>query len=180
MIAVGFPLSMIVRHRPEPYGMHKDGVAPGSPADTTATGAPRAKQYDFTAKQALRTSSFWLIALGHGSALLIVAALQVHLTLHLTENLDYTLAQAASDRPRFTRDNDCLLCHATWDNLGVPGLMIVLGPHHGGERIEPFAGLQGIGVVGSQGEVLRQGGHGELLVRARRQIQRERQCATVS
>jgi MFS family permease len=96
VIVVGFPLSMIVRHRPEPFGMHKDGIVPGSEADTAATGKPRAKQYDFTAKQALRTSSFWLIALGHGSALLIVAALQVHLTLHLTENLDYTLAQAAS------------------------------------------------------------------------------------
>ncbi|MFA7297536.1 MAG: MFS transporter [Dehalococcoidia bacterium] len=96
VVIVGIPLSLIIRHRPEPYGMHKDGIVPGSPEDIGETGRPRAKQYDFTAKQAMRTSSFWLIALGHGSALLIVAALQVHLTLHLTENLGYTLGQAAS------------------------------------------------------------------------------------
>jgi hypothetical protein len=35
----------------------------------------------------------------------------------------YTLSQIASPKPRFTRDNGCLLCHATWDNLGVPGMM---------------------------------------------------------
>lgn len=97
VVIVGIPLSLIIRHRPEPYGMHKDGIVPGSPEDIAdADGRPRAKQHDFTAKQAMRTSSFWLIALGHGSALLIVAALQVHLTLHLTENLGYTLGQAAS------------------------------------------------------------------------------------
>lgn len=96
VMAVGFPLSLIVRHRPEAYGMFKDGIEPGSEADVEATGKPRSKQYDFTAKQALRAPSFWLIALGHGSALLIVSALQVHLVLHLTENLGYSLAAAGS------------------------------------------------------------------------------------
>jgi hypothetical protein len=36
----------------------------------------------------------------------------------------YTLDQKASDRPRFERNNDCLSCHLSWDNLGVPGLMV--------------------------------------------------------
>ena len=35
----------------------------------------------------------------------------------------YTIPQVASAKPRFTRDNDCLLCHLSWDNLGVPGMM---------------------------------------------------------
>lgn len=33
----------------------------------------------------------------------------------------YTMRQAATDKPRFTRDDSCLQCHLTWDTLGVPG-----------------------------------------------------------
>ena len=36
-----------------------------------------------------------MISFGHGSALLIVSAVNVHLILHLTENLDYSLAVAS-------------------------------------------------------------------------------------
>ena len=95
-MAIGLPLSMVVRHRPEQYGTYRDGIDPATePVD--AGGRPgRIRQTDFTPGQAFRTSAFWLIALGHGSALLIVTALQVHLVLHMTENLGYTLAQAAS------------------------------------------------------------------------------------
>lgn len=98
MIAIGLPLAQVIRHRPEPYGMHRDGIAPGAePASGEVHETRRpVRPTDYTAKQALRTSAFWLISLGHGSALLIVSALQVHLVLHLTENLDYSLASAAS------------------------------------------------------------------------------------
>jgi hypothetical protein len=34
----------------------------------------------------------------------------------------YTLDQAAT-APRFTRDQECLTCHLSWDTLAVPGLM---------------------------------------------------------
>ena len=34
----------------------------------------------------------------------------------------YTLDQTRTDAPRLKRDNGCLLCHLTWDTLGVPGL----------------------------------------------------------
>jgi hypothetical protein len=37
----------------------------------------------------------------------------------------YTLDQKRSDAPRLTRDNSCLLCHLTWDTLGVPGLQML-------------------------------------------------------
>lgn len=36
----------------------------------------------------------------------------------------YTLKQVPSDRPQLTRDDRCLLCHQTWDTLGVPGPII--------------------------------------------------------
>jgi hypothetical protein len=36
----------------------------------------------------------------------------------------YTLDQKQSSKPRFERNNDCLSCHLSWENLGVPGLMV--------------------------------------------------------
>ena len=33
----------------------------------------------------------------------------------------YTLDQRPDAQPRLTRRNDCLLCHLTWETLGVPG-----------------------------------------------------------
>ena len=36
----------------------------------------------------------------------------------------YTLEQKASAKPRFERSIDCLSCHLSWDNLGVPGMMV--------------------------------------------------------
>ena len=37
----------------------------------------------------------------------------------------YTLDQTRTDAPRLKRDNGCLLCHLTWDTLGVPGLQML-------------------------------------------------------
>ena len=37
----------------------------------------------------------------------------------------YTLPQTPSDAPRFTRNNNCLACHLSWDTLGVPGLQVL-------------------------------------------------------
>lgn len=37
----------------------------------------------------------------------------------------YTLEQKRVERPQLKRDNDCLLCHLTWETLGVPGLTMI-------------------------------------------------------
>ncbi|MDA0302196.1 MAG: MFS transporter, partial [Chloroflexi bacterium] len=39
--------------------------------------------------------SFWWVSFGHASALFVVAAINVHLQIHLTESLGYTLGEAA-------------------------------------------------------------------------------------
>ena len=36
----------------------------------------------------------------------------------------YYLKQEPTGKPRFQRSNECLSCHLSWDNLGVPGLMV--------------------------------------------------------
>ena len=96
LVVVGLPLSFLIRHRPEDHGMHKDGIDPAT-EELHADGRPAyVPQISFTAREAFRTRSFWFIALGHASALLIISALQVHMALHLTENLGYSLVQAGS------------------------------------------------------------------------------------
>ena len=90
VIAVSLPLVSLVRHRPEDHGEVADGVRS---ADQAAA-AKLASSEDFTARQAMRTRSFWLISFGHAFALLTVSSLLVHLVPHLTEGLDYSLAAA--------------------------------------------------------------------------------------
>ena len=90
VIAVSLPLVSLVRHRPEDHGEVADGVRS---ADQAAV-AKLASSEDFTARQAMRTWSFWLISFGHAFALLTVSSLLVHLVPHLTEGLDYSLAAA--------------------------------------------------------------------------------------
>jgi len=39
--------------------------------------------------------------------------------------LFYSLGQKPAQTPRLERDDHCLLCHLTWDTLGVPGLQVL-------------------------------------------------------
>ena len=101
VLAVGLPVTQVVRRRPEDHGMHVDGEAPEAvPADATpgAAAARRAEAEgpEFTLRQAMATPAFWLISLGHASALLIVVALNQHLSLYITEDLGYSLVFAGT------------------------------------------------------------------------------------
>ena len=93
VLAVGVPLAQIVRHRPEAYGLQPDGDAPAPASGASAARAAEAR--NFTAREAMGTRAFWYISLGHGAALLVVSAVMVHMVIHVTERLGYSLHQAA-------------------------------------------------------------------------------------
>jgi len=93
IILAGLPLAQLVRHRPEAHGWHVDGDTPDALPAVAAARVPA--HVDFTARQAMRTRAFWLISAGHGSALLVVSAVMVHMVVHVTERLGISLAQAA-------------------------------------------------------------------------------------
>ena len=93
IILAGLPLAQLVRHRPEAHGWRVDGDAPDALPAVAAARVPA--HVDFTARQAMRTRAFWLISAGHGSALLVVSAVMVHMVVHVTERLGISLAQAA-------------------------------------------------------------------------------------
>jgi sugar phosphate permease len=90
-ILIGWPLARVIRSRPEDHGETVDGLPP---APRHAGEAEVPSQRTFTAREALRTSAFWLIALGHGFSLLVVTAVNVHVITHMKEGLGYSLEQA--------------------------------------------------------------------------------------
>jgi MFS family permease len=83
-------LVRLVHHRPEDIGERADGV----PVAAAESAGAVARSLDFTAREAMRTGAFWLVSAGHATALLVVSAVLVHLVPHLTEGLNYSLAQA--------------------------------------------------------------------------------------
>jgi sugar phosphate permease len=95
ILVLGLPLSFVIRGRPEFYGEFVDGEP--APAATSKSPAidPKSATRDFTAREALRTPAFWLLSLGHGFALFVVTAVNVHAITHLKEGLGYPVATAA-------------------------------------------------------------------------------------
>lgn len=111
MMALGIPLSLVVRRRPEDYGMLPDGVlaredysAAAAQSPAAANGAQGAapspsggtdQDEGLTVGQAIRTPAFWLLAMAHNAGLTAWAAVSVHLIPALVDN-GLSEAQAAS------------------------------------------------------------------------------------
>ena len=69
----------------------------GIPEHVAAT-APRAEGVSddhFTAPQAMRTRAFWMVSMGHGSALIVVSAVIAHVALYLVEDRSFSARDAA-------------------------------------------------------------------------------------
>lgn len=99
VLILGLPASQLIRHRPEDHGLVVDGApAPDPPAPSTPGAIAEIARDDdgFTVREALRTRQFWFISLGHGSALLVVSAVMVHLFTHLRESFGYSLTEAGA------------------------------------------------------------------------------------
>ena len=95
-LVLGLPLARVIRRRPEDHGEHVDGLDPVLNAAAPASGsALPLVQVQFTVRQALRTRTFWLLAIGHALALLVVTAVNVHAITHMKEGLGYSFAAAS-------------------------------------------------------------------------------------
>ena len=78
---------------PSDYGQEVDGMPPEAVDDApTAEGLT---SIHFTAQEAVKTRAFWMISLGHMSALFVVGAVMAHLALFLTSERGYSLQQAS-------------------------------------------------------------------------------------
>ena len=92
VLVIGLPITRLLVRNPAELGLEPDGDPPATPDMPTAK-LPRSA--DFTLREALREPSFWWLSLGHGAALFVVGAVNVHMVSHLNESLGYSLGAAA-------------------------------------------------------------------------------------
>ncbi len=79
VILVGFPIAALMRHRPEQYGFLPDGekVPDQSPKESGLV--LEVEDADFTAREALQTSSFWYLSLSIMARSLVTGGVGLHL-----------------------------------------------------------------------------------------------------
>jgi MFS family permease len=101
-LAIGLPVTQMMRGAPEAYGLVPDGARPVPVASTA--GAPRFvdARAGLTTGQALRTPAFWLLTGGHGLALVAVSSLAVHLIPYLVNQVHFAIPLAAAMVAVFT------------------------------------------------------------------------------
>ena len=91
VLLIGLPLTQVLARSPTELGLRPDGDA----AWVEGEELPPPASDSFTLREALRAPSFWWVSCGHGSALFVVSAVNVHLLPHLHESLGYSLTGAA-------------------------------------------------------------------------------------
>ena len=92
IIIIGIPIASVMRHRPEQYGYFPDGQLPENttPGATAQLPAAPDMSNDFTAREALRTSSFWYLSLSITARSLVSGRIGLHL-------VPYFVSLGASD-----------------------------------------------------------------------------------
>ena len=99
VLVLAFPLTRLIRNRPEDYGLLPDGDRP-APRRATERGEQGGSESrpqvdpDFTVRQALNTSSFWFISIGHGFTSMVLIAMMAHLAPMMRDQ-GYDLQTAA-------------------------------------------------------------------------------------
>ena len=100
---VGIPIGLLMRHKPEQYGMRPDGDPESVSSDALKlepeTKAPQAAAQgtvDFTLGEAIRTPAFWLIGMGHGFSVMVVGAVTTHQFAHMEMSDGVGLSSASA------------------------------------------------------------------------------------
>ena len=87
-LLLAFPVSRLVRNRPEEYGYYPDGDIPmtqPAAADQVVRADRPTVETGFTWQEAVRTRVFWLISIGHAATSMVIVTLMVHLGLMLED-----------------------------------------------------------------------------------------------
>ncbi|GIT47539.1 MAG: hypothetical protein Ct9H300mP13_3350 [Gammaproteobacteria bacterium] len=98
ILLVTWPVTQVKHHRPDELGETREDFQMSSLELEVMQGpqihGPSIVVGSSRAREALRTSSFWWISLGHATSLLVVGAVMVHLVLHVHGSLGYSLGTA--------------------------------------------------------------------------------------
>jgi len=80
VMVLSYPISRLIRNKPEDYGQHPDGKVPirvnAGVREASDSASP---DFDYTWQEAIRTRSFWLITMGHACSSIVIVTLMVHL-----------------------------------------------------------------------------------------------------
>ena len=139
LIILAWPVSRLVRNRPEEYGELPDGrredmVEPGA---REGSRQEETEGPDFTWREAIRTRSFWLITMGHAGTSIVIVTLTVHLGPMLTD-FGYSLQMVAWVVSTYT---------------GVGAVFTLVGGYIG-DRVPIHLALFGFSVVQSTAVVI--------------------------
>jgi sugar phosphate permease len=96
--AIGIPSALLMRRSPEEHDLEPDGIRSKHRSSVRVEMGKRpvnANQNDFTLIQAMHTRAFWLIAVGHGLAVMVVSAATVHQFAHMEEGVGLSRGTAA-------------------------------------------------------------------------------------
>ena len=88
IILLAFPITRLVRNRPEDYGQFPDGDEPNPvsvPAGHAEPLQSTTQVAGFTLKEAMRTRAFWLISFGHAGVSCVVVTIAVHMGIMLED-----------------------------------------------------------------------------------------------
>ena len=86
LLILAIPLGRVVRNFPEEYGLLPDGDTNDSPKeDLPHYEASKEPEPSFTLREALRTRSFWFIAIAHIASAVPIVTLSIHLVPKLTD-----------------------------------------------------------------------------------------------
>jgi len=84
LLAVCLPLSLLVRHKPEQYGYLPDGEAENTVMLNNRLAQAKIAEVDIGAKQAIKSRTFWHIALALMCQFIILSAVVTHVMPYLS------------------------------------------------------------------------------------------------
>ena len=93
--ALGIPMSMLLRTRPEPYGLLPDGAIPGAAEAAPGSGRRGYTEHDFSLREAIHTRTFWLLSIGWAIGNMAMGVAQTHIFLHLEQDVRLSHATAS-------------------------------------------------------------------------------------
>ena len=139
LIVLAWPVSRLIRNRPEEYGLLPDGRREDQSAsgERGGSGQGQTEGADFTWQEALRTRPFWLITVGHSATSIVIVTLTVHLGPMLTD-LGYSLQMVAWVVSTYT---------------GVGAVFTLVGGYIG-DRVPMHLALFGFSVIQSTAVVI--------------------------
>lgn len=160
IMALAFPLSRLVRNRPEELGLRPDGDPPSPDAALSRSPRHAGDEAGFTWQEAIRTRDFWLISFGHASSSIVIVSIMVHLGL-LLDDRGFSLGTISAVVATYTAVNAIFILVGGYLGDRIPiklaafgfsasqsVAVVVLVFAHNAPMLFLFAALLGIGFGG--------------------------------